>query len=143
MTLKNTILDFVSANFLIQMTNKPTRHDNALDLTLTTDPDLIAELDTHPGMSDRCAVAFKVNVTVKRHKKLDRHVFLYRKGDFDGAKRDIGEFGARFLSDDPLWQQEPTQGQLSVVHEEKYSSEEDHFQMESTLDDARSQEALS
>ena len=96
MSLKNTILDFVSANFLTQMTNKPTRHDNALDLILTTDPDLIAELDTHPGMSDRCAVAFKVNVTAKRHKKLDRYVFQYRKGDLDGAKRDIGEFGARF-----------------------------------------------
>ena len=35
MTLNNTRLEFVSANFLIQMTDKPTRSDNTLYLTLT------------------------------------------------------------------------------------------------------------
>ena len=102
MTLNNTMLDFISANFLTQMTDKPTRNDNTLDLTLTTNPDLIEDLDTHPGMSDHCAVTYRVNVTVKRHKKPDRYVFQYRKGDLDGIKRDMGEFGAKFLSEDPF-----------------------------------------
>ena len=83
------MLDFFSANFLIQMTDKPTRNDNTLDLTLTPNPDLIEDLDTHPGMSDHCAVTYRVNVTVKRHKKPDRYVFQYRKGDLDGIKRDM------------------------------------------------------
>ena len=31
-----------------------------------------------------------------------RYVFQYRKGDFDGIKRDMGEFGAKFLSEEPF-----------------------------------------
>ena len=102
MTLNNTMLDFVSANFLIQMTDKPTSNDTTLDLNLTTNLDLIEDLDTHPGLSDHCAVTYRVNVTVKRHKKPDPYVFQYRKGDLDGIKRDMGEFGAKFLSEDPF-----------------------------------------
>ena len=101
-TLNNTLLDFVSANFLIQMTDKPTRNDNILDLTLTTNPDLIEDLDTHPGMSDHCAVTYGVNVAVKRHKKHDRYVFQYRKGELYGIKRDMGDFGAKFLTEYPF-----------------------------------------
>ena len=39
-------------------------------------------------------------MTVKRHTKPDRYVFQYTKGDLDGIKRDMGEFGAKFLHED-------------------------------------------
>ena len=34
--LNNTMIDFVNANYLSQLTDQPTRNDNILDLTLTT-----------------------------------------------------------------------------------------------------------
>ena len=42
--------DIVSANFLTQLTD--TRNDNILDMTLTTNPDIISNLQTQPGMRD-------------------------------------------------------------------------------------------
>ena len=76
-----------------------TRDDNILDLTPTTNPDLISDLETHTGMSDHNAVTYNVNLTVKRQKKPDRP---YRKGDLEGVKRDLGAFRDNFLSEDPL-----------------------------------------
>ena len=101
MALNNTMLNFVSANFLTKMTDRPTRNNNFLDLTLTTNPDLITDLDIHPGISDHNAVTYRVNLSVKQRKKPDRYVFQYRKGDLEGVKRDIGAFRDRFLSEDP------------------------------------------
>jgi hypothetical protein len=45
MQLNNTMLDFVSASFLTQLTNTPTRNDNILDLVLSTNPDIIYDLE--------------------------------------------------------------------------------------------------
>jgi hypothetical protein len=46
MLLNNTMLDFVNANFLTQLINTPTRNDNILDLVLSTNPDIIYDLET-------------------------------------------------------------------------------------------------
>ena len=83
------MLNFVSANFLTQMTDRPTKNNKILNLTLTTSQDLITDLDTHPGMGDHNAVAYRVNLSAKRCKKPDWYVFQYRKGDLEGVKRDI------------------------------------------------------
>ena len=96
------MVDFVNANFLTQMTDKPTRNDNILDLTLTTNPDLIMDMEIHQGISDHCAVKYNVNLAVKRQKKPDRYVYQYRKGDLEGVKRDLGAFKDDFLSEEPL-----------------------------------------
>ena len=74
MGLNNSMVDFVNAISLSQ-----TRNDNILDLTMTTNPDLITDLETHPGISDHCAVTYNVNLTVKRRKKPDRYVYQYGK----------------------------------------------------------------
>ena len=102
MGLNNTMVDFVNANFLTQMTDKPTRNDSILDLTLTTNPDLIRDLEIHPGISDHCAVTYNVNLAVKRQKKPDRYVYQYRKGDLERVKHDLGAFKDDFLSKEPL-----------------------------------------
>ena len=100
--LNNAMLDFVNTNYLTQMTDKPIRNDNVLDLTLITNPDLISDLEIQPGMIDHCAVTYNVNLAVKRQRKPDRYVYQYRKGDLEGVKRDLGEFKEKFLSNDPL-----------------------------------------
>jgi hypothetical protein len=56
--LNNTMLDFVNANFLTQLINIPTRNDTILDLVLSTNPDIIYDLEIHPGMSDHNAIFF-------------------------------------------------------------------------------------
>ena len=101
MQLNNTMLDFVSANFLTQLTGKPTQKDNILDLTLTTNPDIISYLEIHPGMSDHCVVSYDVDLSVKRQKKPDRYVYQYRKGNIEGVKSDLEKFSDTFLSEDP------------------------------------------
>jgi hypothetical protein len=99
------MIDFVNANYLSQLTDQPTRHDNILDLTLTTNPDIISGMeilpgtcmsdhctvlfDTNPdiisameilpGISDHCTVLFDVNVTAKRQRKSNRYVYQYKK----------------------------------------------------------------
>jgi hypothetical protein len=45
MLLNNTMLDFVNANFLTQLIITPTRNDNILDLVLSTNPDIIYNLE--------------------------------------------------------------------------------------------------
>ena len=75
--------------------------DNILDLTLTTNPDLISNLDTHPGMSDHCAITYDVKLTVKWQRKMDRFVYQYKKGNTEAVKSDMGKFRDRFLSEDP------------------------------------------
>ena len=102
MGLNYTMVDFVNTNFLTQMTDKPTRNDSILDLTLTTNPDLITDLEIHPGISDLCAVTYNVNLTVKRQTKQDRYVYQYGKGDLEGVKRDLRAFKDDFLSKESL-----------------------------------------
>ena len=84
-----------------QLTDKPTRKDTILDLTLTSNPDIISNLETHPGMSEHCAVSYDVDLSVKRQKKPDRYVYQYKKRDIEGVKRDMGEFQDTFLSEYP------------------------------------------
>ena len=99
MQLNNAMLDFVSANVLTQLTDKPTRKENILDLILTTNPDIISNLEIHPGMSDHCAVTCDVNLSVKRQKKPDCYVYQYKKGDIEGVKKDMAEFRDKLLSE--------------------------------------------
>ena len=89
-SLNNSMVDFVNTNFLTKMTDKPTWNDNILELTLTTNLNLISDLETHPGMSDCCVVTNNVNLTVKQKKRPDRYVYQYRKGNLEGMKQDLG-----------------------------------------------------
>ena len=63
--LNNTMIDFVNVNYISHLTDQPTRNDNILDLTLTTNPDIISVTEILTGISDHCAVLFYVNVTTK------------------------------------------------------------------------------
>ena len=84
------MLDFVSASFLTQLINTPTRNDNILDLVLSTNPDIIYDLEIHPGMSDHNAITYQVNLSVKRQKKPDRYVYQYKKGNIENVEKGHG-----------------------------------------------------
>ena len=59
MQLNNAMLDFVGANFLTQLTDRPTRNDNILDLTLTTNP----AFSLNNGMLDFVSANFLTQLT--------------------------------------------------------------------------------
>ena len=63
----------MNANLLTQMTDKPTRYDNLLDPTLTTNSDLIMDLKTHPGINDHSAITYNMNLTVKESQLIEKH----------------------------------------------------------------------
>jgi hypothetical protein len=79
----------------------PTRNDNILDLTLTTNTDIISGMEILPGMSNHCTVLFDVNVTAKRQRKPDRYVYQYKKGDIGGVKDNMKEYSDQFLKSNP------------------------------------------
>jgi hypothetical protein len=64
-------------------------YDNILDLVLSTNPDIIYDLEIHPGMSDHNAITYQVNLSVKRQKKPDRYVYQYKKENIENIKKDM------------------------------------------------------
>ena len=90
MIQNSTMLNFVSANIFTQMTNTPTRNNNILDLTLKTNPDLIIDLEIHPGMSD-------VHLTFQSSNARNLTGMSSKTGK---VNQDIGAFRYRFLSED-------------------------------------------
>ena len=52
-------------------------------------------------MSDHCAVLCEVDLSIKRQKKTDRHVYRCKKGNIDDVKSDMKEFSDTFLNEDP------------------------------------------
>jgi hypothetical protein len=44
------------------MTDEPTRNDNILDLVMTTNQDLVNDLQIEPGMSDHEIVIANINI---------------------------------------------------------------------------------
>lgn len=99
MQLNNTMLYFVHANFLTQLINTPTRNDSILDLVLSTNPDIIYDLEIHPGMNDHNAITYQVNLSVKRQKKPDRYVYQYKKGNIENIKMDMEDLCTIFESE--------------------------------------------
>ena len=87
---------------MTQLTDKPTRNENILDLTLTTNTDLISNLDVIPGISDHQAVSFGIETQARRQKKPERHVYQYRKANTEGLLSDMAAFQETFLNSDPL-----------------------------------------
>lgn len=97
--LNNNMLDFVSDNFITQVETEPTRNDNILDLSFTTNSDIVTKNEIIPGIGDLNALTCDADLTMKRHKKPDRYVYQYKMGS---VKADMCNFGDHFLSDNSM-----------------------------------------
>jgi hypothetical protein len=51
------------------MTDEPTRNDNILDLVMTTNQDLVNDLQIEPGMSDHGIVIANINIGAQRQRR--------------------------------------------------------------------------
>ena len=80
----NKLLEIISEFGLQNMVNDPTRIEsgNILDLILTSNPSIITNTHTTPGMSDHEAVTFEVNLNPIRNRKPPHKVFKYKSADW-------------------------------------------------------------
>ena len=88
-----TMLDDFS---LVKMVTEPTRHENVLDLFLTTNPTLFQKTEILPGIADHDIIVADVNITPQVGRQKLRNVPLYRKADWDGFKKYILNFATDF-----------------------------------------------
>ena len=79
-----TMLDDFS---LVQMVTEPTRHENVLDLFLTTNHTLVQKTEILPGIADHDIMVADVNITPQVGRQKPRNVPLYRKADWDGFRK--------------------------------------------------------
>jgi hypothetical protein len=78
------------------MTDEPTRNDNILDLVMTTNQDLVNDLQIEPGMSDHEIVIANINIGAQRQRRPERTVYQYKKGNMDDMRMDMKEFSDKF-----------------------------------------------
>ena len=80
----NKLLELISEFGLQNMAYDPTRIEsgNILDLILISNPSIITNTHTTPGMSDHEAVTFEVNLNPIRNRKPPHKVFKYKSADW-------------------------------------------------------------
>jgi len=60
--LNSLCLELMDDCSLEQLVYQPTRQENILDIVLTTDPDMISDIDIVPGISDHEVICFDINL---------------------------------------------------------------------------------
>ena len=73
--------------------------NNNLDIFLCSNPNLVKTIEVVPGMSDHLAVLTTIDVRPKPYNKRPHKVFLYKKADFDGLRKDMSDFSKKFLTE--------------------------------------------
>ena len=81
----------VNDNFLHQLVTRATRGDNILDLVLTTDGDMIKELDVDEpfGTSDHNIIRFKLVTETENSVTFDKPTFEYFNADYDKIRQNL------------------------------------------------------
>ena len=99
----NKLLEIISEFGLQNMVNDPTRIEsgNILDLILTSNPSIITNTHTTPGMSDHEAVTFEVNLNPIRNRKPPHKVFKYKSADWCKLKNEISKMTDEYFDTDP------------------------------------------
>ena len=62
-----TFLEFLNDFGMEQLVGEPTRNNNLLDLILSTEPSIITNVTTVPGISDHEAVIFQLKICVEKY----------------------------------------------------------------------------
>ena len=99
----NKLLEIINEFGLQNMMNNPTRIDsgNILDLILTSNPSIIVNTHTTPGMSDHEAVTFNVNLNPVHNRKPPHKIFQYKSANWDKLKDDIDQLTTTYFHRNP------------------------------------------
>ena len=90
-------LDLLNDFGFTQMVTSPTRHNNILDLFLTTNPTLVEEVDCQPGLGDHDMVTASCALKPSTQKQKPRKVPLLRKADWPKLKSLMRDYQQTFL----------------------------------------------
>ena len=99
----NKLLEITNDFGLQNMVNDPTRiaSGNILDLILTSNPSIIINTHTTPGMSNHESVTFNVNLNPVRNKNPPHKVYSCKSADWDTLKDDIDKLNLEYFDMDP------------------------------------------
>ena len=83
--------ELLSDYFQTQLNTTPTRGGNVLDLVITSVPNqvehvTISDPTQNDLITDHSSIVFNLKTSVKPSPSLDRTIFDYRRGDFDGLR---------------------------------------------------------
>ena len=92
------IMDEFNLTWVVQ---KPTHHNNILDLVFTTHPDLIEGTYVVPGMSDHSAVICDINFKTKPPLNPLRSVYLCKRVDMGGLQEQLRNSYTSFQASEP------------------------------------------
>ena len=90
------VLDPYAQHSLHYCINEPTRitetSKTCLDQILTNSSNFICESSVEPPIcdNDNCSVGIKLNYKLKFSVSIDRKIWLYDKGDYDGFRSAVG-----------------------------------------------------
>ena len=89
----NKLLEIISEFGLQNMVNDPTCIESGyiLDFTLTSNPSIITNKQTTPGMSDHEAVTGEVNLNPILNRKAPHNLFKYKSADWCKLKNEISK----------------------------------------------------
>ena len=102
--VSQTYLDIVADNDLVQQVDFPTRKTKTLDLILTTHPSFKLRCKALPSVanSDHDVVLYDTSLSPIRPKPPRRKIYLWKKADTAGMKKDMLEFSQTFHPDPVL-----------------------------------------
>ena len=88
----------IADNFsLQQMVDIPTHGDNILDLFFTTNPDLMNNIRTSPGLSKHEAVIADYKLKANLYRKQPRQVYIFNKANKEKIREAILELKDNFI----------------------------------------------
>ena len=90
-------LDLLNDFGFTQMVTLPTRHENVLDLFLTSNPTLVDQVDCRPGLGDHDMVTASCAIKPSIQKQKPRKVPLLGKADWPKFKSLMRDYQQKFL----------------------------------------------
>ena len=95
----DSFVDILDDYNLVKIVTEPTRHDNVLDLILTSNPTLVSKVECIPSLSDYDVVLAEVAIKPAQTKQKRRKIHLYNKADWTTFRSKLTDYQTKFLSE--------------------------------------------
>ena len=105
--LHEQFLEIIADHGLVQVTDKPTRYENTLDLITVNNPTLLNRLEVIPGISDHDAVFAELDISPENITK--------RSGKFQSTGRQTGRRSVK-KSRNPTKSLKTTKKPMTLIH---------------------------
>ena len=102
-SIHDKFLQLLMEHSLVQLNRHITRpaSKKCLDYVVTSNQNLVSNIEVFPGVSDHLIVAFNIDMKPHHSVKPQRKIFVFKKANNDLLKEDVSRFSAEFLSSNP------------------------------------------